>query len=122
MPGTNLSRALNLHHSGSDLQAASYQRVFKGSSKGLQVVFKLSSRGLQEVFKHYKSKEFRVIQSEPKILRLVFKTFLKRYTPAKSTAALPKKPAVDTAEVLTHIYEVPSVKKLTFTLKNQNHF
>ena len=29
--GTNLSRALNLHHSGSDLQA-----VIKGSSSGLQ--------------------------------------------------------------------------------------
>ena len=35
--GSNLSRALNLHHSGLDLQA-----VIKGSSSGLQVVFKQS--------------------------------------------------------------------------------
>ena len=45
------------------------QGVFKGSSP--QGVFIWSSKGFQEVFKHYKSKEFRVIQLEPKILRLV---------------------------------------------------
>ena len=40
------------------------------SLTGLQVVLKYFFRGLQ---KQYKSNEFRVIQSEPRILRLVMK-------------------------------------------------
>ena len=42
LSGTNLSGALNLHHSGSDLRA-----VIKGSSRSLEEVFKGSSSNLQ---------------------------------------------------------------------------
>ena len=54
---TNLSKALNLHHSGSDLQAAikgslgSPQAVFKWSSSSIQAVFKWTLTGLPMVFK-----------------------------------------------------------------------
>ena len=37
-----------------------------------------------------------------------YRTFLKRYTPAKRTAAFPKNPAVDTAEVFAHMKDDPS--------------
>ena len=56
----NLSRAFNLHQSGLDLQV-----VIKESSRVLQGVFKRSSSILRA--KNLES----VIQSEPKILRLV---------------------------------------------------
>ena len=49
--GPSLSRAVNVHHSGLDLQAECHQRVFKVSLMGHQAVIKWSSSSHQVVFK-----------------------------------------------------------------------